>query len=101
MSYRVIADFRDLEDGRRLYKKDKPYPREGYEPTQERIMALTTSNNAGKKPFIIKIESKEPPSTDADVFPKATGGGYYQLSNGEKVKGKDKALAAEEALKGA
>lgn len=32
-------------------------------------------------------------------FPKHTGGGYYELSNGESVKGKDKATAAEEDLK--
>ena len=32
-------------------------------------------------------------------FPKHTGGGYYELSNGEKVKGKDAAIEAEEALK--
>ncbi|WP_337970292.1 hypothetical protein [Virgibacillus salexigens] len=32
-------------------------------------------------------------------FPKHVGGGNYELSNGEKVKGKEKALAAEEELK--
>src|SRR5690625_4165653 len=32
-------------------------------------------------------------------FPKHTGGGYYELSNGEKVKGKDAAIEAEKALK--
>src|SRR5690606_23292894 len=31
-------------------------------------------------------------------FPKHTGGGYYELSNGEKVKGKDAAIEAEKAL---
>lgn len=28
-------------------------------------------------------------------FPKHIGGGYYELSNGEKVKGKDAAIAAQ------
>src|SRR5690625_3011426 len=32
-------------------------------------------------------------------FPKHTGGGYYELSNGEKIQGKDAAIEAEEALK--
>ena len=32
-------------------------------------------------------------------YPNHIGGGYYELSNGEKVKGKDEALKAEEALK--
>lgn len=31
-------------------------------------------------------------------FPKAAGGGMYELSNGERVRGKQKAAAAEEAL---
>jgi len=32
-------------------------------------------------------------------FPKHIGGGMYQLSNNEKIKGKDAALKAEEELK--
>lgn len=32
-------------------------------------------------------------------FPKHTGGGWYELSSGDKVQGKDKALEAEAALK--
>lgn len=32
-------------------------------------------------------------------FPKHKGGGYYELSNGETVQGKDAAIAAEEELK--
>jgi len=32
-------------------------------------------------------------------FPKHTGGGYYELSNGEKIQGKDAAIEAEKALK--
>ena len=34
-----------------------------------------------------------------EVYPKHTGGGYYELSNGEKVKGKEAAEEAEKALK--
>ena len=33
-----------------------------------------------------------------ETYPKHTGGGYYELSNGEKVKGKDAAIEAEKAL---
>ena len=34
----------------------------------------------------------------AKEYPYHTGGGYYELSNGEKVRGKDEAAAAEEEL---
>jgi hypothetical protein len=33
-----------------------------------------------------------------DSYPKHTGGGWYELSNGEKVQGKDEAIAAEKKL---
>lgn len=33
-----------------------------------------------------------------DTFPKHTGGGFYQLSNGERMRGKGAALAAEAGL---
>lgn len=41
------------------------------------------------KPETVKAE----PGT-----PKHVGAGYYQLSNGERVKGKDNAIKAEQAL---
>ena len=36
--------------------------------------------------------------TKAEQFPKLTGGGWYELSNGEKVQGKEEAIAAEKKL---
>jgi hypothetical protein len=36
---------------------------------------------------------------DTTEYPNHIGGGVYQLSNGEKIRGKDEALKAEEALK--
>lgn len=33
-----------------------------------------------------------------EAYPKHVGGGYYELSNGEKVKGKEAAIEAEKAL---
>jgi hypothetical protein len=41
-------------------------------------------------------ESKKSP--EDDEFPKHTGGGHYELSNGEKVKGKEDAEKAQAAL---
>jgi hypothetical protein len=45
------------------------------------------------------IELVEDDKADVPEFPKHTGGGYYELSNGEKIEGKDAALKAEETLK--
>jgi hypothetical protein len=43
--------------------------------------------------------AEEEAKPEAEVFPKSLGFGNYQLSNGETVKGKQKAIEAEEALK--
>ncbi|MCC1486746.1 hypothetical protein LB312_05665 [Bacillus tropicus] len=33
-------------------------------------------------------------------FPKHAGGGWYELSNGDKIQGKDEAVEAEQSLRG-
>ena len=49
---------------------------------------------------IMSINDKLLEETEDKIeYPNHIGGGYYQLSNGEKIKGKDEALKAEEALK--
>lgn len=37
-------------------------------------------------------------SVSNEEYPKHVGGGYYELSNGDKVQGKDKALESEKSL---
>ncbi|CAK7002060.1 hypothetical protein [Tissierella sp.] len=61
------------------------------EMTEERVEYIISKN-----PNLIKpVEEKE----ESDLeFPKHIGGGYYELSNGEKVKGKDEAIKAEDEL---
>lgn len=47
-----------------------------------------------------QIETMSIPVEDANLedYPIHTGGGYYELSNGEKVQGKDRAIKAENKL---
>lgn len=45
------------------------------------------------KPPVEKAEDKKEVE-----FPKHTGGGWYVLSNGEKIRGEDEAIAAEKEL---
>jgi len=101
MNYTVIKPFHDLEDYKRLYESGQ-YPREGFKPTDERIQFLAN------KGFIQANEGTQEDGDNGEgrkdgeetEFPKHTGGGYYELSNGEKVKGKEEAIEAENALKG-
>ena len=92
MNYVVIKPFHDLEDNKRLYESG-PYPRVGIEPSEERIKLLAN------KGFIRANEANQDDFNGDNEFPKHTGGGYYELSNGKKVKGKEEALEAENALK--
>ncbi len=53
--YVVIEQFIDGEDDRISYPVNAVYPREGYEPTKERINTLASSNNAKGTPLIRKL----------------------------------------------
>ncbi|MGN8648320.1 hypothetical protein ACTNEO_19950 [Gracilibacillus sp. HCP3S3_G5_1] len=54
----------------------------------------TDENDSPNRIKGIKVEIKK----SKDNAPKHLGGGYYLLSNGEKVRGKNKAIEAEEGL---
>lgn len=96
--YKVVARFLDLEDNKREYKIGETFPCEGVEVSERRLAILSTDQNAAKKVLIEKVEDGQSDGEEAE-FPKHTGGGYYELSNGEKVKGKDAAEKAENELK--
>ena len=97
--YKVVAKFLDLEDNKREYNVGETFPREGVEVSERRLAILSTDQNAAKKVLIEKVEEGQ--KEDGDIeFPRHTGGGVFVLSNGEKVKGKDAAIDAENALKG-
>lgn len=49
-------------------------------------MSLLLRRHRAKKPV-----HNEPVSSVADIFPKHVGGGWYELSTGDKVQGKDEA----------
>lgn len=50
--YTVIKRFTDLQDNGYKYAVGDTYPREGYEPTAERINELSSMKNKQKTPLI-------------------------------------------------
>ena len=62
MTYRVIEGFYDLQDPEgksfHLYNKGDIYPREGLEPTKERIAELSGKGNQRKQPLIEETAEK-------------------------------------------
>lgn len=81
MSYKVIKAFRDKDT------KEHYVINSVYDADEKRIEFLQEKGFIG-----------EAVTTKNEDFPKHTGGGYYELSNGEKVKGKDEAATAQEEL---
>ncbi|MDF9520769.1 hypothetical protein P5815_09410 [Bacillus cereus] len=57
------------------------------------------SNDSKRIAFLIEKEFLKG-NKEISTFPKHTGGGWYELSNGEKVQGKEEAMSAERSLKG-
>lgn len=94
----MIKPFRDLEDKLYTYKLNKPYPRKGFEASGKRIEELSGNENKQEEPLIKKVVDKKSSKSKQSNFPKHIGGGWYELSNGEKIQGKDDALQAEKEL---
>lgn len=64
MRYRVIEGFYDLQDkdGKgncHLYNKGDVYPREGIEPTKERVADLSGMDNKRRQPLIEEIPEEK------------------------------------------
>lgn len=50
--FRAVVDFADLEDNRRPYRAGETYPRDGLTVSEERLAALSGSDNRAGKPLI-------------------------------------------------
>jgi hypothetical protein len=71
-----------------LNKKTERYIKAGYAEYTEKPEEKMHS----------KIETSESEKDIKNIFPKATGGGWYELSNGEKKQGRENAIEAEKKL---
>lgn len=67
----VINAFLDLKDNERLYEVGDAYPREGIEPSEERIKELLGSDNLQGQPMIkavktVPVDVKSEESADSE-----------------------------------
>ena len=58
MTYRVLENFSDKQDDRRPYKVGDIYPREGLDPSPQRVAELLGPDNVRGRPIIELIEEK-------------------------------------------
>ena len=59
MAYIVVKHFTDLQDHGYKYAEGDIYPREGYEPSAERIEMLSTASNRQKTVLIEAVPETE------------------------------------------
>lgn len=76
--YKVIVNFKDLQDGNYAYKVGDEFPRKGKTASAERLKELSGSNNKRHTPLIAdgkdaakKAEPKAKKSAEAKVEAKA------------------------------
>lgn len=100
----ALQTFRDLKAG--IIRR----PNFVFDSTKERLEELKVNLGEG---FVVEVaiveETIDDPFKDAETgefveeevisYPNHVGGGNYELSNGERIKGKDAAIEAEKALK--
>ncbi|OXS70230.1 hypothetical protein B1B04_18895 [Lysinibacillus sp. KCTC 33748] len=98
---KVVNLFKALEHNGHIYKAGDTYPADGFTAAEERVYFLTGVHPKYKKIYLaeVTVNEQEEPREQVSEFPKHTGKGYYELSNGTKVKGKEEAIEAENALK--
>lgn len=57
--YRVINEFRDTRDNRKLYKVGDEYPKGAHKPTKKRINELLKEHPKYKCAFIEEVKEKD------------------------------------------
>lgn len=90
--YIVLHSFRDISTGGTVRLKGDVYDAESLGPS-ERLEELENFANAFGRPMIAEIEVRE-----LSDYPIAKGGGYYLVSDGTTVKGKDNAAKLQKEL---
>ena len=58
MAYKVLCYFEDLQDDSYAYRVGDTYPREGVEPSEERIAELSSDANRRGKPLIAENKKR-------------------------------------------
>jgi hypothetical protein len=78
------------------YEKGKEYP---LNKTTEKYVKAGYAEYTEKPEEKMQSNRETPESKkETNVYPKHTGGGWYELSNGEKVQGKEEAIKSEKEL---
>ena len=56
--YKALTDFIDLQDNYRKYRAGDTFPRKGYDPGEERIAELASTNNKRGYAVIVEVSEK-------------------------------------------
>lgn len=87
----IIKDFIDADDNRRKYDFMEKYPRDGYEPSEERFAELATGNNEVNTVIIAKVydesdfEGEKEKDLDLVEYDKLTKEQLQELLDQKKI----------------
>lgn len=81
--YRVLRNFKDAKDNDFEYKKSDLYPRDGFEPSPERLKYLSSSKNVIGMPVIQKVEDESSKNKEKED-PKTTESEKVELDSLKK-----------------
>lgn len=88
MRYIVINHFTDLQDNNRKYKEGDIYPRDGYEPSAERIDELSSDKNKLRKSLIIP-EAEDDVISDSEFVDTAEAVSEEETEDAEEVEAEE------------
>ncbi|WP_275792044.1 hypothetical protein [Robertmurraya sp. DFI.2.37] len=97
--YKCLPNYEVIINSERIAKFDV----DGEFETLDDLKIKILDEQTKKSPFIKRLDAvakavDEVADAPSEFEPEHVGGGYYLLSNGEKIKGKDAAIKAEAKL---
>ena len=97
---RVVNPFQENEHNGHVYKAGDVYPVNGFIANEERVYFLTGMHPKYKKIYLadVTIQADINTQNNEGDYPKHAGGGWYTLSDGQRVQGKDEAAEAQNKL---
>lgn len=67
IKYVALERFADLQDDKRIYDVGEIYPRVGLNVSEDRLVALSTSQNGANRPLIKKVSIEEAKVVKSDA----------------------------------
>ena len=90
MVYKVLDYFTDLQDNSYEYNEGDTYPREGLNPSDDRIHELASDENVRGVPIIEAVEEISKAKVETEAVEESTEGSTEETAKPKRGKGTSK-----------